>query len=143
MVDFKGEKRGNETHESSTDPEAKLARKSGGTTAKLSFSAHSLMENRNGLLVDFRVAPATVTAERTTALEMLDDALPGGSRLTLAGDRGYDTRDFVRACRDRNVTPHVAQNKSNRQSLMNEPPDIPATPSASAFESASRRSLAG
>jgi Transposase DDE domain len=78
------------------------------------------MENRNGLLVDFRVAPATGTAERTTALEMLDGELPGGTRITLAGDRGYDTRDFVRACRDRNVTPHVAQNKSNRKSAIDE-----------------------
>jgi transposase len=119
-VDFRGEKRSNDTHESSTDPEAKLARKSGGTTAKLSFSAHSLMENRNGLLVDFRVAPATGTAERTTALSMVDGELPGGNRITLAGDRGYDTRDFVKACRDRSVTPHVAQNKSNRKSAVDE-----------------------
>ncbi len=119
-VDFRGEKRSNDTHESSTDPEAKLARKSGGTTAKLSFSAHSLMENRNGLLVDFRVAAARGTAERMTALEMVDSELPGGNRISLAGDRGYDTRDFVRACRDRCVTPHVAQNKSNRKSAVDE-----------------------
>ena len=62
------------------------------------------MENRNGLLVDFRIAAATGTAERETALAMMDDVLPGQRRITLAADRGYDTRDFVRACRDRNVT---------------------------------------
>lgn len=117
-VDFRGEKRSNETHQSSTDPEARLARKSHGTTSKLSFSAHSLMENRNGLLVDFRVDLATGTAERTMALEMLDEELVGERRITLAGDRGYDTRDFVDALRQRNVTPHVAQNTSNRRSAV-------------------------
>ena len=78
------------------------------------------MENRNGLLVDFRVAAATGTAERTTALEMLDAELPGRGRITLAADRGYDTRDFVTACRERGVTPHVAQNNSNRRSAIDE-----------------------
>jgi hypothetical protein len=117
-VDFRGDKRSNETHRSTTDREAKLARKSNGTTAKLSFSAHSLMENRNGLLVDFRVGPATGTAERDIALEMVDDELPGRRRITLAGDKGYDTRDFVKSCRDRNVTPHVAQNTSRRRSAL-------------------------
>lgn len=114
-VDFHGEKRSNETHASTTDPQAKLARKSKGTTAKLSFSAHSLMENRNGLLIDFRIAAATGTAERETALVMVDDVLPGQDRITLAADKGYDTKDFVKACRDRNVTPHVAQNNSGRR----------------------------
>jgi transposase len=117
-VDFRGEKRSNETHESSTDPEARLARKSNGTTSKLSFSAHSLMENRNGLLVDFRVDLATGTAERTVALEMVDQELAGERRITLAGDRGYDTRDFVQSCRVRNVSPHLAQNTSNRRSAV-------------------------
>jgi transposase len=117
-VDFRGDKRSNETHESSTDPEARLARKSNGTTAKLSFSAHSLMENRNGLLVDFRVGLATGTAERTMALEMVDQELAGQHRITLAGDRGYDTRDFVQSCRVRNISPHIAQNTSNRRSAL-------------------------
>lgn len=117
-VDFRGEKRSNETHESSTDPEARLARKSNGTTSKLSFSAHSLMENRNGLLVDFRVDLATGTAERTVALEMVDQELAGERRITLAADRGYDTRDFVQACRARNISPHIAQNISNRRSAV-------------------------
>lgn len=117
-VNFHGEKRSNETHESTTDPEANLARKSHGTAAKLSFSAHSLMENRNGLLVDFRVAAATGTAEREVALAMIDNELVGQRRITLSGDKGYDTRDFVRACRDRRVTPHVAQNTSRRRSAV-------------------------
>jgi transposase len=114
-VDFHGEKRGNETHESTTDPEARLARKSNGTTARLSFSAHSLMENRNGLLVDLRVAAANGHAERDIAIEMLDDELAGGKRITLGGDKGYDTRDFVARCRARNVTPHVATNEHFRR----------------------------
>jgi transposase len=117
-VDFRGEKRSNETHESSTDPEARLARKSHGTTSKLSFSAHSLMENRNGLLVDLRVDLATGTAERAVALEMVDEELAGEHRITLAGDRAYDTRAFVDALRERNVTPHVARNTSNRRSAV-------------------------
>jgi transposase len=117
-VNFRGEKRSNETHESTTDPEANLARKSHGTAAKLSFSAHSLMENRNGLLVDFRIGAATGTAEREVALDRIDQKLAGQQRITLAGDRGYDTRDFVRACRDRRVTPHIAQNTSRRRSAI-------------------------
>jgi len=107
-VDFRGEKRTNDTHESTTDPDAKLAKKSNGTTAKLSYSAHALMENRNGLLVDFQIDEANGYAERRMALEMLDASVPGNRRLTLGGDRGYNTRDFVADCRARNVTPHVA-----------------------------------
>jgi transposase len=117
-VDFHGEKRSNETHESKTDPEAKLMRKGPGREAKLCYSAHALMESRNGLLVEFRVAPATGRAERETALSMLDDALPGSRPLTLGADRGYDTRDFVRQCRGRHVTPHVAQNTKGRRSAI-------------------------
>ena len=108
-VDFHGEKRSNETHASTTDPDAKLAKKSKGTTAKMSYSAHALIENRNGLLVDFQMDEANGTAERRNALEMLDNNLPGEGRITVAADKGYDTRGFVAACRERNVTPHVAQ----------------------------------
>jgi transposase len=108
-VDFHGEKRSNATHESTTDPESKLARKSNGTTAKLSYSQHALMENRNGLLVDLRIAPATGTAERETARDMLDD-LPGKHRVTVGADKAFDTNRFVAECRDMSVTPHVAQN---------------------------------
>ncbi len=114
-VDFHGEKRSNDTHVSTTDPEAKLARKSNNTGAKLSYSQHALMENRNGLLVDLRIAPATGAAERETARDMLDD-LPGKHRITVGGDKGYDTRQFVAECREMAITPHVAQNISQRRS---------------------------
>lgn len=107
-VDFHGEKRSNETHESTTDSEARLARKGAGKEAKLSFAQHALMENRNGLLVDLLVTQATGTAERDAALQMLDETLPGTNLITLAGDRGYHVRSFIGACRERNVTPHVA-----------------------------------
>jgi len=107
-VDFQGERRCNGTHQSTTDPEARLARKSKNQGAKLSYSAHALMENRSGMLVDLRVAEASGTAERRVALEMLDDNLPGSRRITLGADKGYHTRDFVHDCRERGVTPHVA-----------------------------------
>ncbi len=114
-VDFHGEKRGNETHVSTTDPEAKLARKGVGKEAKLCFSAHALMENRNGLLVDLRVAEADGRAERDTALFMLADYKDPTRTITVAGDKGYDTRDFVVDCRAINVVPHVAQNRHERR----------------------------
>jgi transposase len=114
-VDFHGEKRSNETHESTTDPDAKLARKGMGKEAKLSYSAHALIENRNGLLVAFQMDEADGRAERRNALEMLDESVPGTGRVTVGGDKGYDTRDFVEACRERNVTPHVAQNAHKRR----------------------------
>src|SRR5713226_7485187 len=115
-VDFHGEKRSNETHESKTDPESRLARKGNGKEAKLAYSQHALMENRNGLLVEIQIAPATGTAERDTAIKMIDEYLPGTERITLAGDKGYDTRGFVEQCRERNVTPHVAKNEGPRRS---------------------------
>jgi len=113
-VDFHGEKRANDTHQSTTDPQARLARKGQGKEAKLSFSLHALMENRHGLLADLCVDAATGTAERENALRLLDENLPGSKRLTLGADRGYDTREFVQACRDRNVTPHLARNLNRR-----------------------------
>jgi transposase len=109
-VDFHGEKRSNDTHESTTDPESRLARKGKGKEAKLAYSGHALMENRNGLLIDFRIDEANGTAERDIALEMLKDALPEAARATVAGDKNYDTKDFVAQCRELRVTPHVAQN---------------------------------
>ena len=109
-VDFHNEKRSNATHQSTTDPESRLAKKSKGAAAKLSYSQHALMENRNGLLVDLRIAEANGTAERQNALQMIDERLPGTKRITLGGDKGYDTKDFVAECGRRNVTPHVAQN---------------------------------
>jgi transposase len=114
-VDFRGEKRSNETHASTTDPESRLARKKG-KESKLSYSAHALMENRNGLIVDFRVDEANGYAERTTALEMLHDNVLKERRITVAGDKGYDTADFVADCRWMGVTPHIAQTSDQRRS---------------------------
>ncbi|HLK38323.1 MAG TPA: IS5 family transposase [Polyangiaceae bacterium] len=114
-VDFHGEKRGNETHESTTDPDAKLARKGKGKEAKLSYSAHALIENRNGLVLDLQMDVADGHAERRNALEMLDNNVPGQGRITVGGDKGYDTSNFIEACRERNVTPHVAQNITKRR----------------------------
>ena len=107
-VDFRGERRSNDTHRSTTDPEARLAKKGKGKEAKLCFGAHVLMDNREGLVVDVRVTPAVGTSERDAALEMLE-AVPGAGRITVGADRGYDTRGFVRGCRKSWVTPHVAQ----------------------------------
>jgi transposase len=113
-IDFHGEKRSNETHESTTDPESRLARKGNGKEAKLAFAQHVLMENRNGLIVDVVITEATGTAEREAALNMIDVSVPGIGPVTLAADRGYHTRDFIEQCRERNVTPHVAmKQKSN------------------------------
>jgi transposase len=119
-VNFHGEKRSNETHSSTTDPEARLARKSSNTAARLSYSQHALMENRNGLLVDLRIAEANGRAERAVALAMLDELMPRSRRVTVGADKGYDTRDFVDECRAMNVTPHVAQNCTGRRSAVDE-----------------------
>ena len=112
-VDYRGEKRSNQTHESKTDPEAHLMRRGMGKEAKLSYSGNLLVENRSGLIVDSRVWEASGIAERYAALEMLQD-LPGSKRVTVAGDKGFDTGDFVRECRNMWVTPHVAQNLGRR-----------------------------
>ena len=121
IVNFHGEKRSNDTHESSTDPDARLARKGDGKEAKLSYSAHALMENRNGLLVGLQVDVADGYAERRSALELLDEHLPGARRITVGADKAYDTTDFVAELRERNVTPHVAQQiTKHRGSKMDE-----------------------
>jgi transposase len=111
-INFHGQKRSNQTHVSSTDEEARLARKGSGREAKLSFAGHLLMENRNGLAVDVLVTQASGTAEREAGLKMLHRLRQRQrkGRLTLGADKGYDTSDFVDGCRDFNVTPHVAQN---------------------------------
>jgi transposase len=108
LVDFRGESRRNDTHASTTDPEARLARKSAGREAKLCFAGHVLMDNRYGLPVDVQVTQATGTAERDTALDMLQK-VPGSKHLTVGADKAYDTTDFVRECRDMEITPRVAQ----------------------------------
>ena len=105
---FRKEKRSNETHASTTDPDARLARKSDGQEAKLAYTGHLLMENRHGLVVNARLTQATGTAEPEAALAMLQ-ALPGGHK-TVGADKNYDTAKFVAAARDIRVTPHVAQN---------------------------------
>src|SRR6202162_4239225 len=112
-VNFRGEERSNETHESKTDPDALLARKSAGKEAKLSYSGNLLVENRNGLIVNAEVFEANGTAERAAALVMLEQ-IPGTQPVTAGGDKGYDTTDFVAECRHLGVTPHVAQNDARR-----------------------------
>jgi transposase len=113
-VNFHGERRSNATHQSTTDPEARLAKKGPGKEAKLCYSANALMENRNTLLIDFQVQPADGTAERRAAIAMTDERLPGSRRITLGGDKGYDTRAFVAHCRALKITPHVARNQARR-----------------------------
>jgi transposase len=116
-VDFRGKGRSNQTHQSTTDPEALLARKSDGAPAKLSYAGHLLMEHRNALIVDMDLTAATGYAERATAIEMLE-RLPGRRRRrTLAGDRGYDTAGFVAEARQLGFTPHVAPNVNRRSNI--------------------------
>src|SRR5664279_5202391 len=112
-VNFHGEKRSNRTHASKTDPEAQLARKGAGKEAKLSYSGNLLVENRNVLIVNAMVWEASGTAERDTALAMLEQIV-GTKRVTVGGDKGFDTADFIAECRQMQVTPHVAQNEGRR-----------------------------
>lgn len=105
--EFKGSKRKNDTHQSRTDPESRLTRKGKGREAKLCFSAHALMENRNGLLVDFDVSQSTGTCEREVALQMLGRH-KGNGRITVGADAGYGTKDFIAQCQRQAITPHVA-----------------------------------
>jgi transposase len=116
-VDFHGEKRSNKTHQSTTDPESMLCRKGKGKEAKLGYAGHLLMENRNGLAVSACVTLATGTAERDAALDFADE-ISGHGRVTMGGDKNYDTHDLVKDLRDLEVTPHVAQNNTNRRSAI-------------------------
>jgi|SRR6266853_548350 len=109
-VDFHGEKRSNQTHQSTTDPDALLARKGAGKEAKLSYNGNVLMENRNGLVVDVETMQADGTAERDAAVVMIA-SLPGDDQVTVGADKGYDTKGFVADVRALNATPHVAQKK--------------------------------
>ncbi len=106
--DFHGETRSNETNASTTDPDARLLRKSGGQEAKLCFMGHALMENRSGLVVDACLTRADGHAERTAALAMIEPRADRPGRITLAADKGYDAEDFVNELRSMNVAPHVA-----------------------------------
>jgi transposase len=113
-VNYRGERRTNATHQSTTDPDARLYKKGEGRPAQLAYLGNVLMENRSGLVVDTRVTPADGHGERDAALMMVGD-LPG-DRVTLGGDKGYDCRDFVDELRRMQVTPHVAQHTKNRRS---------------------------
>lgn len=118
-VDFRGEKRSNATHESTTDSDARLYRKSSQTAAIPCYMGHALMENRNGLVVGARLTQASGTAEREAALAMLAEQ-PGHRRKTVGADKAYDQAGFVADCRAINVTPHVAQNTTHRSSAIDQ-----------------------
>ena len=117
-ADFHGQKRSNDTHASTTDPEAKLYRKGPGKEAKLCFMGHALMENRNALVVDACLTQAGGHAERVAALQMIEPHADRPHAITLGADKGYDAEDFVNEVRSMRVTPHVAQNTSGRSSAI-------------------------
>jgi transposase len=117
-VDYHGQRRSNDTHQSSTDPEARLARKSNATAAKLSYAGHLLMEHRNALIVDMELTEANGYAERDAVLEMLERLPPRKRRRTIAGDKAYDTAGFVADVRDLGFTPHIAPNTTRNRSTI-------------------------
>jgi len=116
-VDFRGEKRGNDTHASTSDPDALLYRKGAGMEAKLCFIGHALMENRHGLLIDTRLTRVSGHAERLAALDMIASRADRPQAITLGGDKGFDAADFVMELREINVTPHIARNTSRRSAI--------------------------
>ena len=117
-ADFRGEKRSNQTHRSTTDPDARLYRKGPGMEAKLCFIGHGLMENRSGLIVDARLTRVSGHAERLAALDMIEVLANRPRAVTLGADKGYDAADFVEELRTLNVRPHVARNTSGRRSAI-------------------------
>jgi transposase len=117
-ADFHGQKRSNETHASTTDPDARLYRKGQGKEAKLCFMGHGLMENRHGLLVDACLTLADGHAERVAALHMIEPRADRPQTITLGADKAYDAEDFINELRSMKVTPHVAQNTSGRRSAI-------------------------
>ncbi len=117
-ADFRGEKRSNEAHAFTTDPDAMLYRKGPGMEARLCFIGHGLMENRSGLIVEARLTRVSGHAERLAALEMIEAHAEGNQAISLGEDRGYDAADFVEELRGMNVRPHVAQNASRRRSAI-------------------------
>jgi len=117
-VDFHGARRTNDTHASTTDPEARLYKKARGQEAKLCSLGHVLMENRHGLAVQSRVTQATGTAEREAAPEMMGMVTARSRRVTLGADKAYDTTEYVQVLREHRVTPHVAQNTTRRESAI-------------------------
>jgi IS5 family transposase len=124
--DFHGERRRNDTHGSTTDPEARLFRKGPGKEARLCFIGHALMENRNGLIVGATTTTASGHAERRAALALIEPHAATPQPVTLGADKGYDSADFVMALRAKTVSPHVAQNTSGRRSAIDE--DIAGDP---------------
>ena len=116
-VDFRGEKRSNQTHASTSDPDALLYRKGPGMEAKLCFIGHALMENRHGLFVDARLTKVSGHAERLAALDMIEPHADRPETITLGGDKGFDAADFVMELREINVTPHIARNTSRRSAI--------------------------
>ncbi|MGB7589344.1 MAG: IS5 family transposase [Solirubrobacterales bacterium] len=117
-ADFRGQRRSNETHRSTTDPDARLYRKGPGMEAKLCFIGNGLMENRSGLIVDARLTRVSGHAERLAALELIESFADRPVAVTLGADKGYDAADFVEELRTMNVRPHVAQNMSGRRSAI-------------------------
>jgi IS5 family transposase len=112
---WKGQPRSNDTHESSSDPESRLYRKSSAAPALPSYLGHVLTDNRHGLVVNVKASTAGGTAERDVAAQMLTDVAQRAKRVTVGADKAYDTKGFVKACRERNVTPHVARNGTHRR----------------------------
>jgi len=117
-VDFKGEKRSNQTHQSTSDPEARLYRKGPGMEARLCFMGHTLMENRHGLIVDTRLTLADGHAERIAALSMIEPRADRPRGVSLGADKAYDAEDYVNELKSMNVRPHVAQNANGRRSAI-------------------------
>ena len=116
-VDFRGEKRSNQTHASTSDPDAMLYRKGSGMEAKLCFIGHALMENRHGIFVETRLTKVSGRAERLAALEMVEPYADRAEAITLGGDKGFDAADFVMELREINVTPHIARNTTRRSAI--------------------------
>lgn len=116
-VNFHGQRRTNATHRSTTDPDARLYKKARGREARLGYLGHLLMEHRSGLIVRTHVTPADGYGERDAALVMVE-RLPGRHQITVAADKGYDTRDFVAGLRAMGATPHVAQHTTKRRSAI-------------------------
>ncbi|HVB58432.1 MAG TPA: hypothetical protein VNE63_18675, partial [Candidatus Acidoferrales bacterium] len=140
-MNFHGEKRSNQTQKPKSDPEAQWARQGAGKEAKLSYSGNLLAENRHGLLVSSRVWEATGIAERYAVLERLQE-IPGiGCVMGGRGDKGFDTADFVRECRNLRMTPHVAQNPRRRQCHRWAHHATPGLPGQPEEEEAHRRML--
>ena len=140
-VDFHGERRSNATHQSTTDPQARLARKGSGKEAKLCYAGHVQMDNRHGLVVNTRLTQASGTAEPEAALAMAAE-IAGQQRVTLGADKGYDQKELVRELREHRVTPHVARKRPTAPSTA-APLAIRATPSVRSSANGWKRSSAG